>query len=140
MTEKKLPDEDYTTPEHVLHDMRRVREGLGLGEDPFAAFMGVKLDPDDVRMFRDPAERIGEIASAAVRSLVRDLQNPAARAGACASLLTAALLARSGARAIVAVPIALMMGLTVEKLYEMAEDIHEVSLAQQEYLRKQLDG
>jgi hypothetical protein len=91
----------------------------------------------DFRGSLDPGERVGELASGVVRSIVKDLRDPASRAGLCTSLLVTAMLARSGARAIVAIPIGVMAGLTAERLYQMAEDVHDTAIAQREYLELQ---
>lgn len=81
----------------------------------------------------------GELAHLVVDKIVADFRRPAYRAGFGAALLTTAIFARMGARPGVVIFTALMVGAAVERLYGMAEDIHETSLAQRDYLRALAD-
>lgn len=54
--------------------------------------------------------------------LIDDLNRPAFRAGLTAAMLTAAVLARLGARALPAVVVSAMTGAAVEHLYGLGED------------------
>jgi hypothetical protein len=70
-----------------------------------------------------PMESAGRALRGMAAELVEDLKQPAARAGFCTSLLTSALLARRLGM-LPTIVIALMVGVSVEHLYGMAEDIH----------------
>lgn len=72
-----------------------------------------------------PMESAGRVLRGLGAELVEDMSQPAARAGLGASLLTSALLARAHMGFIPTIVIALMVGVSVEHLYGMAEDIHE---------------
>ncbi len=72
-----------------------------------------------------PMQSAGRVLRGMVAELAEDMSQPAARAGLGASLLTSALLARARMGFIPTVVIALMLGVSVEHLYRMAEDIHE---------------
>jgi hypothetical protein len=65
------------------------------------------------------------IAGEMAASFIDDMSQPAARAGFTASLLTSVLLARARMGFVPSVAIAVMVGVSVEHLYGMAEDIHE---------------
>lgn len=75
-----------------------------------------------------PMESAGQalrgIASELAASLVDDMSQPAARAGFTASLLTSVLCSRARLGFVPSVVIAVMVGVSVEHLYGMAEDIH----------------
>jgi hypothetical protein len=81
-----------------------------------------------------PMESAGRVLAELGRDLVEDMSQPAARAGFGASLLTSALLARARMGFIPTIAIAVMIGVSVEHLYAMAEDIHGTAIAQQDYL------
>lgn len=71
-----------------------------------------------------PMESAGRALRGMAAELVEDMSQPAARAGFCTSLLTSALLARR-LGFLPTVVISVMVGVSVEHLYGMAEDIHE---------------
>ena len=78
-----------------------------------------------------------DLAGSVVRSIIEDFRKPSARAGFCVATLVTVMLARAGARPFSAIPIAIMAGLTAERLYQMAEDVHDTAIAQREYLELQ---
>lgn len=86
--------DDLTTPEHLLH-------------------------APAVR----PMQAAGNMLQEMARNTVEDLKQPAARAGFVTSLLTSALLARQLGM-LPTIVIAVMVGVSVEHLYGMAEEIH----------------
>lgn len=65
-----------------------------------------------------------DVAHGALDDLAESFSRPSFRAGLAVSMLSTAMLARAGARASVAIPVSLMIGWSVERLYEMLEDIH----------------
>jgi hypothetical protein len=67
---------------------------------------------------------IVDIAHGALDQLLDDFSRPSYRAGFGVSVLSAAVLSKLGARMSVAVIVSVMIGLSVERLYEMAEDVH----------------
>jgi hypothetical protein len=89
------------------------------------------VDDEDLELARD-------LARGAVSGLVRIVATPASRAGLVTAVGTAAVMARAGARPLLSVAVALLAGVTAEKLYEMAEDIRETSVLQRAYLNEQL--
>lgn len=70
-----------------------------------------------------PMQSAGHVLAELGRDLVEDMSQPAARAGFCTSLLTSALLARR-LGFLPAVVISVMVGVSVEHLYGMVEDVH----------------
>lgn len=87
------------------------------------------VSDEDLMLARD-------LARGAARGLVRVVATPASRAGLVAAVGTAALMARAGARPLLSVSVAVLAGVTAEKLYKMAEDVHDTALAQGAYLKK----
>lgn len=71
-----------------------------------------------------PMQSAGHALREIVAQVAEDMAQPAARAGLGASLLTSALLARARMGFVPTIVIALMIGVSVEQLYAMAEDIH----------------
>jgi hypothetical protein len=72
-----------------------------------------------------PGDRLGDLAHGMLDQVLGDFRRPAYRAGFATSLLASVFLARLGVRALVGIPVAVMIGVSVERLYEMAEEIHE---------------
>lgn len=70
-----------------------------------------------------PMESAGRALRGMAAELVEDMSQPAARAGFATSLLTSALLAKR-LGFLPSVIISVMVGVSVEHLYGMAEDIH----------------
>ena len=75
-----------------------------------------------------------DIANEFVASFTEGMSQPATRAGFISSMLTSMLCARARLGFLPSVAIAVMVGVSVEHLYGMAEDIHETAVAQQDYL------
>lgn len=86
-----------------------------------------ELAPDGMYAGLMPMESAGValrgIATEMAKSFVEDMSQPAPRAGFVSSLLTSALLSRR-LGFLPTVVIAVMVGVSVEHLYAMAEDIH----------------
>lgn len=81
-------------------------------------------------------DALPELARSAVKGVLSNLSRPSYRAGLGSSLLFTVFLAKNHVRPTIAIPLAVMLGATVEKLYEMAEDVHETALAQRTYLER----
>lgn len=67
------------------------------------------------------------------------LSRPSFRAGIIGSAAIGALCARAGMRPVPALVLMMIAHTTAERLYEMAEDIHQAAVAQQEYQREPLN-
>lgn len=105
MSTRPLPDdEDLVTPEGALH----------------------------LRLPR--GEVLPELAGGLVRQLMADVRRPSWRAGFASSVAMAALLKRAGARPGLAFLACAAAWLATERLYEMAEDVHQAALAQRAHL------
>ena len=72
-----------------------------------------------------------------IRSMVADFKRPEYRAGFCVGVLLAVILERQGMRPLPSALLGAMAAMSVERLYVMAADVHETSIAQREYLERQ---
>lgn len=75
-------------------------------------------------LIRIQSDGVRDLAHDVLDELAEDFSRPSFRAGLATSMLSAAVLARLGARPFFSIVMALMMGAAVERLYGMAEDIH----------------
>lgn len=104
-----------------------VAKARSLNEE-FAAALAAdqELPPPPRRVRERPPHLAGDggrdFAHGVLDMLVDDINRPAFRAGFAASVFTAAVLARLGARALPAVVISAMTGAAVEHLYGLGED------------------
>lgn len=80
---------------------------------------GFELPPEP-----KPMESAGRALRDVALAVVEDLSQPAARAGFVSSLLTSMLCSRARLGFLPSVAIAVAVGVSVEHLYGMAEDIH----------------
>jgi hypothetical protein len=78
-----------------------------------------------------------EMAQKVTKAAVAVFSKPSARAGLGASMLFGLVLVRAGLRPFPAALLGVAFGTTVERLYQMAEDVHETAIAQREYLELQ---
>lgn len=85
---------------------------------------------------RGPDDVIRAIAHGAVDSFIEDWSRPAYRAAFAVSSVSAIIVMRLGASMLQAIIIGALVHVSAERLYEMAEDIHETALAQKAYLER----
>lgn len=76
--------------------------------------------------------QLARIAHGAVDRLAEDAGRPEWRAGLTVSMLTVAMLARTGLRAGPAIMIALTAGACAEHAYKMLIDVHKAAVASME--------
>lgn len=86
---------------------------------------------------RLPGDVLPDLAAKVMRGMVADFKRPEYRAGFGAGLIVTLLLERQGMRALPAIFLGALTAVSVERLYVMAEDIHETALAQRAYLERQ---
>lgn len=79
-----------------------------------------------------------ELARSFAGQLARAVARPSFRAGVVVSTVTGAVCMRSGMRPWVAFAFMMAAHASGERLYQMAEDIHETAVVQRAYLNEQL--
>lgn len=77
-----------------------------------------------------------DLARSLAGHAVELLSRPSFRAGIVGSAAIGALCARAGMRPVPALVLMMVAHTAAERLWEMAEDIHETAVAQREYLKQ----